>query len=136
MSEEIRVLKEILNNNDLDNYTIDDDECYLNGYSRRCLKKVLEEIERLTELCNKYEEEHKTTFETWQKDIKENKQLHFIIKEVREYITKQVHRNQQFYEMDIENILEILDKVEKGNDIEFDVLKALNTDLDDDVEMG
>ena len=33
-----------------------------------------------------------------------------IIKEVREYITKQVHRNQQFYEMDIENILQILDK--------------------------
>lgn len=47
MSEEIRVLKEILDNNDLDNYTIDDDECYLNGYARRCLKKVLEEIERL-----------------------------------------------------------------------------------------
>lgn len=35
-----------------------------------------------------------------------------IIKEVREYITKQVHRNQQFYEMDIENILGILDKVD------------------------
>lgn len=33
-----------------------------------------------------------------------------IRKEVREYITKQVHRNQQFYDMDIENILEILDK--------------------------
>ena len=71
------------------------------------------EIERLTELCNKYEEEHKTTFETWQKDIKENEQLHSIIKEAREYITKQVHRNQQFYDMDIENILEILDKVEE-----------------------
>ena len=28
------------------------------------------EIERLTNLCNKYEEEHKTTFETWKKDIK------------------------------------------------------------------
>ena len=35
-----------------------------------------------------------------------------IIKEVREYITKQVHRNQQFYVMDIENLLEILDKKE------------------------
>ena len=41
------------------------------------------------------------TFEEWKKAIN-------IIKEVREYITKQVHRNQQFYEMDIENILEIL----------------------------
>ena len=36
-----------------------------------------------------------------------------IIKEVREYITKQIHRNQQFYEMDIENILEILNKENK-----------------------
>lgn len=76
-------------------------------------------IERLKELCDKYEEEHKTTFEIWQKDIKENEHLRTalnskenIIKEVREYITKQVHRNQQFYEMDIENILEILDKGE------------------------
>ena len=41
-----------------------------------------------------------------------NERLENIIKEVREYITKQVHRNQQFYEMDIENILEILDKGE------------------------
>ena len=36
----------------------------------------------------------------------------------------------------LKHILEILDKVEKENDIEFDVLKALNTDLDDDVVMG
>ena len=46
------------------------------------------EMERLTKLCNKYEEEHKTTFETWQKDIKGNEQLHSIIKEVREYIER------------------------------------------------
>ena len=52
------------------------------------LRNKDKEIERLTELCNKYEEEHKTTFETWQKDIKENKRLHSIIKEVREYIMK------------------------------------------------
>ena len=43
-------------------------------------------------------------------EYKEYQKLENIIKEVREYITKQVHRNQQFYEMDIENILEILDK--------------------------
>ena len=55
-----------------------------------------EEIERQKEIIK-------------QLDIK-NLELTTIIKEVREYITKQVHRNQQFYEMDIENILEILDK--------------------------
>lgn len=53
-----------------------------------------QEIEKLKELCDKYEEEHKTTFEIWQKDIKENEHLRTalnskesIIKEVREYIT-------------------------------------------------
>lgn len=47
MSEETRYLKEILNNQVIENYGIDDDECYLNGYTRKCLKKVLEENERL-----------------------------------------------------------------------------------------
>lgn len=37
------------------------------------------EIERLKDLCNKYEEEHKTAFEEWKKAIN-------IIKEVREKI--------------------------------------------------
>ena len=52
------------------------------------------------------------SLEYYQNMKKEMEKLHFIIKEVREYITKQVHRNQQFYEMDIENILEILDKAD------------------------
>jgi short-subunit dehydrogenase len=77
------------------------------------------EIERLTELCNKYEEEHKTTFETWQKDIKENEQLHSIIKEAREYIEHEnfkrtilVGASTKKYTKDILNkVLEILDKV-------------------------
>ena len=70
---------------------------------------------------NNYEEQLKEQLKIIDKDNRtlqqENiylrekiKLLQFIIKEVREYITKQVHRNQQFYEMDIENILKILDK--------------------------
>lgn len=47
MNEETRYLKEILNNQVIENYGLDDDECYLNGYAIKCLKKVLEEIERL-----------------------------------------------------------------------------------------
>jgi hypothetical protein len=31
------------------------------------------EIKQLKELCDKYEEEHKTTFEEWKKDIKQIK---------------------------------------------------------------
>lgn len=56
-------------------------------------KMLEQEIERLKELCDKYEEEHKTTFEIWQKDIKENEHLRTalntkenFIKELREYI--------------------------------------------------
>ncbi len=30
----------------------------------------------------------------------------------------------------------VVDRIEEKEDIEFDMLKALNTDLDDDVEMG
>ena len=53
---------------------------------KNCLEELItaydekdQEIERLKGLCDKYEEEHKTTFEEWKKTIN-------IIKEVREYI--------------------------------------------------
>lgn len=67
------------------------------------LEGVLQEIERLKEVIEgMIDNEEKYNLEI--------NRLHSIIKEVREYIEKQVHRNQQFYEMDIDNILEILDK--------------------------
>lgn len=60
-----------------------------------------DEIERLKDLCNKYEEEHKTTFEEWKKAIN-------IIKEVRELLS------QEWYTVlrkgTIKQVLEILDK--------------------------
>lgn len=79
-----------------------------------------EEIERLTELCNKYEEEHKTTFETWQKDIKENELLHSIIKEVREKINATLTINSDYVDYDFGTELlrqELLD-ILKGSDKE------------------
>ena len=39
------------------------------------IKLLLNYITNLQELCNKYEEEHKTTFKEWQKDIQENEYL-------------------------------------------------------------
>ena len=58
-----------------------------------------------------------------------------IIKEVREYITTINDEDIQYTIGWVkQDILEILDKENK--DIELDMLKALNTDLDDDVEMG
>ena len=80
------------------------------------------EIERLKELCDKYEEEHKTTFETWQKDIKENEHLRTalnskesIIKEVREYILKEDEwvKNSDYRLLKTEKLLGILDKESK-----------------------
>ena len=90
-------------------------EVNMNVYDIPILVEALEEankeIERLKELCDKYEEEHKTTFEEWKKTIN-------IIKEVREYIEK--HTNYDNCESknhldltDRDNILEILDKENK-----------------------
>lgn len=92
----------------------------------KTLADKYKEIERLTELCNKYEEEHKTTFETWQKDIKEierlkiqvsareteYERLHSIIKEVRDYITTIKDEDIQYTIGWVkQDILQILDKV-------------------------
>lgn len=38
-------------------------------------KLLLSYIEQIENLCNKYEQEHKTTFEIWKKDIKKLEQL-------------------------------------------------------------
>ena len=81
---------------------------------------MIYEIERLKELCDKYEEEHKTTFETWQKDIKESEHLRTalntkesIIKEAREYIKWHydlaTDENVEFCLLR-DRVLEILDK--------------------------
>lgn len=37
------------------------------------ITNLQEENERLKELCDKYEEEHNTTFQKWLKELKENK---------------------------------------------------------------
>jgi hypothetical protein len=97
--------------------TDNDLKSYINGYlqDRKMSYTRLDKHDRAIEIL-----------------INENKKLHSIIKEAREYIENPRH------EMSVntyQGLLEILDKVGKENDIEFDVLKALNTDLDDDVEI-
>ena len=51
--------------------------------------ELKQENEKLKELCNKYEEEHNTTFKEWQKDIQANKKAVEFIKENQEeeYVT-------------------------------------------------
>jgi hypothetical protein len=58
------------------------------------LKDLQEENERLVELCNRYEEEHKTTFKIWKKDLKnfeheKNRELKSRIDKATEYIKSQ-----------------------------------------------
>ena len=52
------------------------------------IKNQFEENEKLKELCNKYEEEHNTTFEEWKKTIA-------IIDELEKYIN---HKIKQCYD--------------------------------------
>lgn len=65
-----------------------------------------------------------------------------VIKEAREYVEEHRIKNPYHYEYNCfmrnaraSDLLEILSKGE-NKEIEFDVLKALNEDLDDDVEMS
>ena len=83
---------------------------------KNCLEELItaydekdKEIERLKDLCDKYEEEHKTTFEEWKKAIN-------IIKEVREYCN-----NDNNFE-----IMTDFDTFENHNIIGKDILKILD----------
>jgi len=48
-------------------------------------KMLEQENKQLKELCNKYEEEHKTTFETWLKDIEKIDKAIEYIKHAQNY---------------------------------------------------
>ena len=86
-------------------------QSYLVMFWQQVHEQQKEEIERLKDLCDKYEEEHKTTFEAWKKAIN-------IIKEVRERLMKaNIYRNYDddeddthYTDLNIEELLEILDK--------------------------
>lgn len=62
--------------------TLKDREEYCFGLETQ-LTNLQEENKKLKELCDKYEEEHSTTFEEWQKAIKENESLHTRIKTIK-----------------------------------------------------
>lgn len=98
---------------------IDTEKVDMQEELNKMITKQMNEIERLKDLCNKYEEEHKTTFEEWKKAIN-------IIKEVREYIeeNQEEHKytdrggftyTEGHFLRDSDTLLEILDK-ESNND--------------------
>jgi hypothetical protein len=97
----------------------------LNKEQRDLIKRLLKEMDNADEAIKH--------------QFFEIERLNNIIKGAREYIHYRLDNGEDMYITQMAELLEILkcsDKVEKENDIEFDVLKALNTDLDDDVKMG
>lgn len=81
------------------------------------IERLQEENTKLKELCDKYEEEHKTTFEEWKKDIKANKKaIEYINKHcVNEKVSKEV--GYKCYTMADTNELEYIMK-KLGDDYE------------------
>lgn len=55
------------------------------------IKNQFEENEKLKELCNKYEEEHNTTFEEWKKDINIINELEKMLEQTIENSAVQPH---------------------------------------------
>ena len=73
------------------------------------ITNLQEENEQLKELCDKYEEEHKTTFEEWKKDIN-------IIDELEKYLKKQM----EYYKLDTDYYVEYKLTLDKLNELRED----------------
>lgn len=71
--------------------------------------ELQKENKKLKELCDKYEEEHKTTFEEWKKDIN-------IIDELEKYLKKQM----EYYKLDTDYYVEYKLILNKLNELRGD----------------
>ena len=74
--------------------------------------KLLSYIEQLENLCNKYEQEHKTTFEIWKKDIKKLEQLENNRDKAIEYLKEKADYPISYYHC----IREAIDILKGGSD--------------------
>lgn len=69
---------------------------------------------QLKDLCDKYEEEHKTTFEEWKKDIKANKKAIEYINVIKENTPSSTRKDYaKMILINYENLLNILQGVDK-----------------------
>ena len=73
------------------------------------IKLLQEENKKLKDLCDKYEEEHNTTFIEWQKDIN-------IIDELEKYLKKQM----EYYKLDTDYYVEYKLTLDKLNELKGD----------------
>ncbi len=75
--------------------------------ANRKLKEKDKEIEQLKDLCNKYEEEHKTTFEEWKKDIN-------IIDELEKWLIDNIeYGDDDYYDMKAMGVESALNKLKE-----------------------
>lgn len=81
------------------------------------IKDLQKENEELKKLCDKYEEEHNTTFKEWQKDIQANK-------EAIEYINK-FWKEKSYYES-VENCLKFATMNEFEKEDLLNILEGKN----------
>lgn len=101
------------------------DELRLNNYSAKILLNYItnlqKENEKLKELCDKYEEEHKTTFETWEKVIARNEKAVEYIKNK----TKEIN-------FDNDKLIDVLEILEGGKVNDYtDILNKMK-ELEED----
>lgn len=78
------------------------------------IERLEEENKKLKELCDKYEEEHKTTFIEWQKDIN-------IIDELEKWLIDNIeYGDDDYYDMKAMGVESALNKLKelKGSDKE------------------
>lgn len=78
------------------------------------LEIILKENEQLKELCNKYEEEHKTTFETWLKDLARRKQAIDYITENAYTIQDKKINGIQLMSLRLDNCYDLLEILGDG----------------------
>ena len=71
--------------------------------------ELQKENKKLKDLCDKYEEEHNTTFIEWQKDIN-------IIDELEKYLKKQM----EYYKLDTDYYVEYKLTLDKLNELRGD----------------
>lgn len=115
MSEELDGLFETLENDLLSKYQYN----LLLNY----ITNLQKENTGLKKLCDKYEEEHKTTFETWEKVIVRNKKaIEYIEKYLYEHVIDDLPDEESKFEtedgMPIPNAKEVLLNILKGSDEE------------------
>lgn len=109
-AKDIKTLLEEHNNMKQEIERLKEEYMILQNASDEVEEEKDKEIERLKDLCNKYEKEHKTTYEIWKKDIYLYNSLVDRIDKAIEYIKVCKNNDMGIRYQRIEEILQGVDK--------------------------